>query len=94
MSLTLMFGFTRHHAHYTRATVGNRITQTLVGTLDELDISLADLSDEEGLVQVAVVALVVHSDVQVDNVSAPQFPRIGNAVANHLVHRPTLDRTD
>ena len=79
------------HAHYARTTVSDRIAQTLVGALDELDIFLADLANEEGLVQIAVIALVVHRDVQVDDVSAPQFPRIGNAVAHHLVHRPTVD---
>ena len=82
-----------HHTDHIMETVSNGITQTFVSTLDKLDISLADLSNEEGFVQITMVTLVVYRDIQVDNVSAPQFPGIGNAVANHLVYRPILNET-
>ncbi len=57
------------------------------GHADELSVGLVDLADEEGGVGVAVHAVEVAGDVEVDDVAGAQNGRVWDAVADHFVDR-------
>ena len=61
--------------------------ERLAGALDEQRRLLARLPDEEGVVEVAVVPVEVGGDVDVHEVAVVEHGVVGDAVADHLVHR-------
>lgn len=66
----------------------NRLVQTLARSLNDPDsirIGLGAVAYVIGLVEIAVEAFVVESDIKVDNIAIKKNALIGNAVANNLV---------
>ena len=61
--------------------------EALAGDLDEPAALVVDVADEEGGVGVAVDAVEEDRDVEVADVAVDQRPVVGDAVADHLVHR-------
>lgn len=64
---------------------GDGELEALVRDLNELFVSLRNLSDEPGLVYVDVVALVVNCHVEVENVSVFEHSGVGNSVTDNLI---------
>ena len=63
------------------------VPHALFGDLDELTAGRVDVADEEGGVGVAVDPADERRDVDVEDVAVLQHPRVGDAVADHLVGR-------
>ena len=63
----------------------DRPLERLAGALDEQAGLLVDVAGEERRVGVAVDAVEVRRDVDVDDVAVLEHPRVGDAVADHLV---------
>ena len=61
--------------------------ERLVRALHEPLAVLVHVTHEERLVQVGVVAAVVHGHVHVDDVAVLQGAQVGDAVADHLRRR-------
>ena len=59
----------------------------LVGALDQQSVLLGDVAGQEGGVGVAVHAVDVGGDVDVDDVAVLDHGRVGDAVADDLVER-------
>lgn len=79
-----ILGFTRSKERR-KTTVGDRVTKTLVGTLDETDILIRHSANKEGLVEIPMIPLIVHSDVEVYDVPTLQYTRVRDPVTDHLI---------
>lgn len=64
---------------------GNRLLQALASGIDKLLAFFVDLTDQVGLIQIAVETTIVAGHVQVDNITLLEHTLVGNAVANDLV---------
>lgn len=73
--------FKRQEIH----THGDGLLETLSGVLDQAETVGINIADGDGLVQISVEAILVHSHIQVDNISVLEGAHVGNSVANDLV---------
>lgn len=68
------------------------LVEALASRLDHTNsirVRLGSVADVVCLVEIAVVALVVERDVEVDDVAVEEYALVGNAVADDLVQRGT-----
>lgn len=61
-------------------------SQTVVGRLDQVDATLAHVANQVSLIHVGVVPVLVHTDIEVDDVTVLQRPSVWDPVADALVY--------
>ena len=75
--------------HFVGTTVVNARHQRLVRLHHEVATGFRHISNEVGLIQIAVEAIIVGSHVKIDYVSILEGPLIGNTMANDLIDGST-----